>query len=316
MPSSMWKIRALSAFIIIALLGLVSGSFILLMNSMDDGFTSDSTGEIFEDDDGKMGQDYSDGSPDDDDDPPDLSGSGSFDGEGGDTENSDRLNVSDEKDEVPIDHEDEERVEDDAEILNSGNPGDYVEPSNGSSNSELPAVFIPIIVITVLAVLGVLALSGRVYMDSGQQSNMVRSDLLDLITVNPGINLTSIRRELQLSQGAVSYHLRRLEKMGHILSDKGTKERRYYPSSMGYQNAMDKSQNDEAAAILSNESARFIVDLIRSGPRTQTQIVRSTGLSPSTVHWHMERLEKVDIIEKEPAGRSVIYHLKDLPYDT
>ena len=104
--------------------------------------------------------------------------------------------------------------------------------------------------------------------------------------------------------------------MGHILSDKGTKERRYYPSSMGYRNAMDKSQIDEAMAILSNESARQIVEMIREGPKTQTQIVRATGLSPSTVHWHMERLEKVDIVEKEPAGRSVIYHLKNLPVDT
>ncbi|MGA1821433.1 MAG: winged helix-turn-helix transcriptional regulator [Thermoplasmatota archaeon] len=315
MPSSRWTIRALSAFMIIALLGIVSGSFILLMNSVDEGFTSDSGDEFFEDDGGRMGQDYSGGSEGGDDIPPDQSDTPDDD-DSGYLDGHDRFNGSGADEKPAYGEEDQGDDNVDGEKLSSGDLGNISDPANSSSEDALPALFIPIVAITVLSVLGVIALSGRVFMDSGQQSNMVRSDLLDLITVNPGINLTSIRRELQLSQGAVSYHLRRLEKTGHILSDKGAKERRYYPSSMGYRNAMDKSQIDEAAAILSNESARLIVKLITDGPKTQTQIVRATGLSPSTVHWHMERLEKVNIIKKEPAGRSVIYHLRDLPVDT
>lgn len=156
-------------------------------------------------------------------------------------------------------------------------------------------------------------LSGMVYMRSKRGENMVRMDLLDLITIKPGINLTSIRRELQLSQGAVSYHIMKLERSGKIISDKGSKERRYYPSSMGYSNAMKMARRDEVNSILANDTSRSIVELLRDGNRTQNELVKALEISPSTVHWHMERMKKAEMIKKEQRGRSVYYELLELP---
>jgi predicted transcriptional regulator len=105
----------------------------------------------------------------------------------------------------------------------------------------------------------------------------------------------------------------KLEKMGQIFSEKGSKERRYYPSSMGYTNAMELARKDEVHSILSNGTSQNIVNLLKEGPKSQNDIVTALEISPSTVHWHMERMRKVGVISKEHRGRSVYYELKDLP---
>ncbi|OYT45451.1 MAG: hypothetical protein DRN37_05945 [Thermoplasmata archaeon] len=181
-----------------------------------------------------------------------------------------------------------------------------------SADGGLPGYVLPVSILGLLSAMAFLLLSGRVYMRSNKGENIVRMDLLDLITVNPGINLTSIRKELELSQGAVSYHIMKLEKSGKIFSDKGSKERRYYPSSMGYTNAMKMARRDEMESILSNETSARIVELLREGSKSQNELVKTLGISPSTVHWHMERMRSASMVRKEQRGRSVYYELLDL----
>jgi DNA-binding transcriptional ArsR family regulator len=191
-----------------------------------------------------------------------------------------------------------------------------IEPNESAGSTEdhkIPNWTYSVIAGSVLFSLIFLIGSGNLYLKSKRGENLVRADLLDLITINPGINLSSIRKELQLSQGAVSYHIMKLEKTGKIFSDKGSKERRYYPSSMGYQAAMRQAHLDEIESILSNDTSRSIVDMLKERPRSQNEIVNELSVSPSTVHWHMERMKRAGLISKEQKGRSVYYELMDLP---
>jgi predicted transcriptional regulator len=207
----------------------------------------------------------------------------------------------------------DEKLLDGGELPDDKDPGSPDSPSEIETEEETPVWILPLIGGSMVAAIVFVTLSGMVYMKSRRGENMVRMDLLDLITINPGINLTSIRRELQLSQGAVSYHIMKLEKSGKILSEKGSKERRYYPSSMGYSNAMEMAHRDEIESILSNDTSRNIVDLLKEGPKSQNDLVKALDISPSTVHWHMERMSRVSLIRKEQKGRSVYYELLDLP---
>ena len=203
-----------------------------------------------------------------------------------------------------------------------GNESEKVPPSLGtqenvtSSQKKIPWYLYAGLALTVICIVAVVSISGRAYMESSRQENMVRNDLIDLIAVNPGINLTSIRNELQLSQGAVSYHLQRLEKFGLIYSHKGIKERRYYPATMGYSRMEDQSARDEIRTILSNPTTQAIVDALREGEMTQNQIVQNIGVTPSTVHWHMERLEQAKVIRKRRQGRTVVYSLREIGAET
>ncbi len=199
------------------------------------------------------------------------------------------------------------------DIIPEKDPSSPDQPAEIRTEEEIPTWILGLVSASLIAATVFLALTGMVYMKARRGENIVRMDLLDLITVNPGINLTSIRRELQLSQGAVSYHIMKLEKGGKILSEKGSKERRYYPSSMGYSKAMAKAHSDEVSSILSNDTSRSIVELLRDGSKSQNEIVQALDVSPSTVHWHMERMKKAEMICKEQRGRSVYYELLDLP---
>jgi predicted transcriptional regulator len=53
------------------------------------------------------------------------------------------------------------------------------------------------------------------------------------------------------------------------------------------------------------------VDLLKEGPMSQNDIVNELNVSPSTVHWHMERMKRAGLISKEQRGRSVYYELMD-----
>lgn len=182
-----------------------------------------------------------------------------------------------------------------------------------TTDDVTPTWLYPVAAVTIAAAFVFLLMSGNMYMRSRRGKNLVRNDLLDLITVNPGINLSNIRRELQLSQGAVSYHIMKLEKLGEVFSEKGSKERRYYPSSMGYKAAMEHAHQDEIRSILANDTSRKIVNMLQGSPRTQNEIVQKLNVSPSTVHWHMERMKRIGMVTKETQGRSVLYELEGLP---
>jgi predicted transcriptional regulator len=187
---------------------------------------------------------------------------------------------------------------------------------NGGRDGDAPWFIYAAAVSALIAALLFVAISGRAYAESSRHESVVRNDLVDLISFNPGINLSSIRNELQLSQGAVSYHLRRLEKGGVIYSYKGMKERRFYPASMGYNQVENRSAADEVRSIIANPTGARIVDILGRGDATQSQIVKEVGVSPSTVHWHMDRMEKVGIIRKKREGRAVIYGLSKALKDT
>jgi predicted transcriptional regulator len=87
------------------------------------------------------------------------------------------------------------------------------------------------------------------------------------------------------------------------------KERRYYPATMGFNKMEDRSASDEVRSIIANPTGARIVEILRSGEATQSEIVDNVGVSPSTVHWHMGRMEKVGIISKRREGRTVRYRL-------
>ncbi len=202
------------------------------------------------------------------------------------------------------------------EPILGGATGPSQDARTTSNESGTPWFIYAAAIAALVAALLFVGISGRAYAESTRHESVVRNDLVDLISFNPGINLSSIRNELQLSQGAVSYHLRRLEKGGVIYSYKGMKERRFYPASMGYNQVENRSAADEVRSIIANPTGARIIEILGRGDSTQSQIVKEVGVSPSTVHWHMDRMEKVGIIRKRREGRTVIYGLSKALKDT
>lgn len=101
------------------------------------------------------------------------------------------------------------------------------------------------------------------------------------------------------------YHTDRLEKIGKITSTRSGLYKHYFPVGVFEGNERD-SKN------LGQETARKVLMFIveRQTP-TQTDIVKSTGLSPSSINWHMRRLIDLRSVREIKEGKHRIYQLED-----
>ena len=126
------------------------------------------------------------------------------------------------------------------------------------------------------------------------------------IQANPGCHLRKIKEMMQVSQGTVQYHTDRLEKNGKITSTRSGLYKHYFPIGV-FQN-----NEKEILQILSQETIRQILMLIveQQAP-TQTDIVKSIGLSASSVNWHMKRLIDFRLVEEIKEGKYKRYQLQD-----
>jgi predicted transcriptional regulator len=144
-----------------------------------------------------------------------------------------------------------------------------------------------------------------VHSENGQPEETAERILL-FVQNNPGCYLRKIKEMIQISQGTVQYHTDRLEKMGKITSTRSGLYKHYFPVGV-----FEKNEK-EILQTLGQETARKILMFIveRQTP-TQTDIVKSTGLSPSSINWHMSRLIDLRLVREIKEGKHRIYQLED-----
>ncbi len=121
--------------------------------------------------------------------------------------------------------------------------------------------------------------------------NENKSEILKHIAKNPGVRYRELLRLTGLANGVLSYHLKILEKSRHIKVDRnGIRMTRYYPKNI-------KTKEFDVIAYTRNYTARQIIQLLlKQGHSTFKEIVKHTNKVPSTVSWHLKRLENVKII--------------------
>jgi predicted transcriptional regulator len=141
--------------------------------------------------------------------------------------------------------------------------------------------------------------------ENGQPEDTAKR-ILQFIQNNPGCYLRKIKEMIQISQGTVQYHTDRLEKMGKITSTRSGLYKHYFPIGMF------KGNEKEILQILSQETARkILMFLVEQHAPNQTDIVKDTGLSPSSINWHMRRLIDLRLVSEIKEGKHRIYQLED-----
>ena len=130
-----------------------------------------------------------------------------------------------------------------------------------------------------------------------------RRKIYDIVRKFAGSHFREIGRKSSLSTGSVKYHLSYLVKHGLIKEEKGGNNRRYYPREFS-------SSNKKLLGFLRQQSIRKIILFIISNDGcSHEQIAMFSGLSPSTVSWHLRKLEEAGIISSERKGRKSSYNL-------
>jgi predicted transcriptional regulator len=118
-----------------------------------------------------------------------------------------------------------------------------------------------------------------------------RSKILKHIAKTPGVRYRELLRLTGLANGVLSYHLKILGESRSIkVNREGIKMTRYYPKNI-------KTKEFHVIAYTRNSTARQIIQLLlKQGHSTFKDIVKHTNKVPSTISWHLKRLENGKII--------------------
>ena len=131
----------------------------------------------------------------------------------------------------------------------------------------------------------------------------VRRKLYRLVLRYAGCHFREIERKSGLSTGSVKYHLDYLARHNLIRQEKEGNNLRYFPFKV-------KSESATLLGLLRQRSVRHILLFILIHENcNHEQIVKSVSLSPSTVSWHLKKLEDADVICSHKHGRYKSYSI-------
>ncbi len=124
----------------------------------------------------------------------------------------------------------------------------------------------------------------------------VRGQIYGYIKTNPGAHYNQIRREIDVKNGTLAYHLRVLEKTELIKSRKeGVRYRAFYP--VGHK--FPKKERFR----LTNLQYRILKTIEKNEGLTQKDISAHLQKKPQTINYNIKVLQKADLIELKRVGR-------------
>ena len=118
----------------------------------------------------------------------------------------------------------------------------------------------------------------------------LQQKLLLCIDDNPGIRYRELLRLINFSNGVLSYHVDKLEKLELVNVERKNRLTRFFPRNISI----------EVMGILGNLRNQTSYDIIKllseRGPISQQEIVKSTRKAASTISWRMKKLLDDNII--------------------
>lgn len=134
----------------------------------------------------------------------------------------------------------------------------------------------------------------------------LRRQIYSILAENPGTYFFNLAKVLELPQGTLNWHLKRLEDANLIKSIKHAGKRVFFPAELR------TAEAEKIFTVLHPDTAKKIFIFIVNTPGAfQSQIAQ--GIDPTvhhdTVRYHINRLEKVDLVRTEREGRKVRIYL-------
>lgn len=120
----------------------------------------------------------------------------------------------------------------------------------------------------------------------------LRDRIAEEISLNPGIHLRELHRQLGCAMGALQYHLRNLEQDGFVQSIRSGNSRHLFIK--GYS---PDSQVLKLTSLFTNPTVRSILDAcISNGQITQAELSRILSIEKSLVSYYVSGLLKDDVL--------------------
>lgn len=142
-----------------------------------------------------------------------------------------------------------------------------------------------------------------------RRTEEIHRKIFAVLQATPGIHLSKIAENLQMSTQLAEYHLTAMEKKNLIIGmkDEGEYYRRYYlkESEVGV-------QDKKMIALLRQEHLLRIVLLIAKYPNiTHKKLLEHLNITPGTLSHHLNNLDEYGLIEVRTYGREKGYMIKN-----
>lgn len=125
----------------------------------------------------------------------------------------------------------------------------------------------------------------------------------NLIRDNPGINISGIRKKLNIGNGTTYYHLSKLENAGQIQSMRRGRERVFWDSKS------DGLQTHDYCPM----ACQRIIGLLTDSNKelSLSDIARELRMNHSVVRFHITELTLIGLVSRTRKGRKVICKIND-----
>lgn len=134
--------------------------------------------------------------------------------------------------------------------------------------------------------------------------NETRARIYELVTESPGMYYAQLAEETDVTVETVRYHCR-------ILADEGVVERRKLRGRQRlFPVSMDDDEPELAAAMADSAASDVLSAIERREPTTLSSVADAVDCAPSTVSYHLDRLEEDGLVSRERDGGSVRIRLR------
>jgi len=131
--------------------------------------------------------------------------------------------------------------------------------------------------------------------------HFMRGQVYGFIKANPGAHYNLIRRQLEINNGALAYHIAVLEREKFIRSRMDGTLKRFYPSDMNLPTGHEFT-----------EMERKLIDILRANPGfSQKEIALTLGLSPQVVNYHIKSLARNHILRLNRVGKRTLCYINE-----
>ena len=213
-----------------------------------------------------------------------------------------------------IDDDDDEDPEDDPEPGN-GNPSeDAITPQDPDGSdppwlllggiSGVAAGAIIFLIWSEVGFVSMLSAGMSIYSKLSKKdilNHEIRGLIRGYIIANPGDHYSSIKRNLDLNNGTLAYHLRVLEQNGFVKSMFDGIYKRYYPANINISKLKKNVSKQEE-----------IFNMILEHPGvTMEQIGRLIGVSRQVVNYHVKNLIRAGVVDYKRDNKSARFYPVD-----
>jgi uncharacterized membrane protein/DNA-binding MarR family transcriptional regulator len=132
----------------------------------------------------------------------------------------------------------------------------------------------------------------------------LRGKIHGYIIANPGEHYNAIKEQLEVTNGALSYHLRVLEREGYVRSRMDGIYKRFYPSDM----KLPTNQRNISSF------QEVILTIVKNNQGlSQKDIAKRIGASSQVINYHIKTMEEAGLIEVDRSRRKSRVFATDAP---